>query len=148
MPAGTRTTITDPDRMPGTTTGSIPRGNAALRSPASAHAPEQPVLDVATSQTIIIRGIPNGYARAYQGLTRGGTYRTFRLRAGCLGFLTEDVLEEESQPRRRFLFRENILYQCEDLGHGVQVENLGELLDVLCVAGPCGERLHREEMFR
>ena len=65
-----------------------------------------------------------------------------------LGFLTEDVLEEESQPRRRFLFRENILYQCEDLGHGVQVENLGELLDVLCVAGPCGERLHREEMFR
>jgi hypothetical protein len=25
-----------------------------------------------------------------------------RLRAGCLGFLTEDVLEEEPQPRRRF----------------------------------------------
>ena len=46
----------------------------------------------------------------------------FRPRAGCLGVLTEDVFEEEPQPGRRFLFRENILYQCEDLGDGVQVE--------------------------
>jgi hypothetical protein len=42
------------------------RGNAALRSPASAAAPEQPVLDVRNQPTAIVGGVPNelgGYLR-------------------------------------------------------------------------------------
>lgn len=66
---------------------------------------------------------------------------------GWSAALAEDVLEEEPESGRRLLFREDVLYQCEDLGDCVQIEHFGELLDVLCVAGPRGERLHREEMF-
>ena len=40
--------------------GSIPQKEAALRSPASADAPEQPVLDVRNRQTLIVRGVPTG----------------------------------------------------------------------------------------
>ena len=56
-------------------------------------------------------------------------------------------LEEEPEPGRRLLSREDFLYQCEDLSDCVQIEHFGELLDVLCIAGSRGERLHREEMF-
>ena len=48
--------------------GSIRRGNAAFESPTGADAPEQPVLDVATSRIVIARGIPNGSARVIRGL--------------------------------------------------------------------------------
>lgn len=61
--------------------------------------------------------------------------------------LTENVLKEEPEPGWRLLFREDFTYQREDIGNGVQVKHLHELPDVLCVAGPRGERLHREEMF-
>jgi hypothetical protein len=54
----------------------------------------------------------------------------FRLRTGCLDALTEDVFEEEPEPGRRLIFREDVLYQCEDLGDCVQIEHFGELLDV------------------
>ena len=37
------------------------RGNAALRSPTSADAPEQPALDVRNQPTVIVRGVPGGY---------------------------------------------------------------------------------------
>ena len=62
--------------------------------------------------------------------------------------LTENVLKEEPEPGWRLLFREDFAYQREDIGNGVQVQHLRELPDVLCVAGPRGERLHREEIFR
>ena len=71
----------------------------------------------------------------------------FKPRAGWSDALAEDVLEEEPEPGRWLLFREDVLYHCEDLGDCVQIEHFGELLDVLSVAGPRGERLHREEMF-
>ncbi len=61
--------------------------------------------------------------------------------------LTENVLKEQPETGWRLLFREDIAYQCEDIGNGVQVKHLRELPDVLCVARPRGERLHREEMF-
>jgi hypothetical protein len=47
----------------------------------------------------------------------------------------KDVFEEEPEPGRRLLFREDVLHQCEDLGDCVQIEHFGEVLDVLCVAG-------------
>jgi hypothetical protein len=34
--------------------------------------------------------------------------------------LTEDVLKEKSEPGRWFLCREDVPYQCEDIGNGVQ----------------------------
>jgi hypothetical protein len=41
------------------------KGNAALKSPTSADAPERPVLDVRTSRAVTVCGVPNGgYARA------------------------------------------------------------------------------------
>ena len=49
---------------------------------------------------------------------------------------------------KRKLFRKDFADQREDNGNGVQVQRLCELPDVLCVAGPRGERLHREEMLR
>jgi len=61
--------------------------------------------------------------------------------------MTEDVFKEEPEPGWRFLFREDVSYQCENIGNRVQAEHLYELPDVLCVAGPRGERLHRQEMF-
>jgi hypothetical protein len=70
-----------------------------------------------------------------------------RGRAGHSVDLTENVLKEKPEPGRRLLFREDVLYQCEDIGNGVQFEHLYELSDVLRVAGPRSERLHSEEMF-
>src|ERR1700683_3402056 len=70
-----------------------------------------------------------------------------RGRAGHSVDLTENVLKEKPEPGRRLLFRADVLYECEDIGNGVQFEHLYELSDVLRVAGPRSERLHGEEMF-
>jgi hypothetical protein len=66
---------------------------------------------------------------------------------GALGVLTEDVFEEKGEPGWRFLFWEDLSYQCKDIGDRVQVEHLCELLDVLRVAGARGERFHGQEVF-
>jgi hypothetical protein len=73
------------------------------------------------------------------------SYRIVNIR---LLALAEDVFEKEPEPGWRLLLREDVLNQCENIGNGVQIQYLCELPDVLCVAGPRGERLHREEMFR
>jgi hypothetical protein len=61
--------------------------------------------------------------------------------------VTEDVLKKKAEPGGWFLFREDVLYECEDVGDAMQVEDFGELPDVLCVTGASGQRLHGKEMF-
>ena len=68
-------------------------------------------------------------------------------RTGHSVALTEDVLKEEPESGWWFLFREDLPYQCENIGDGVQVEHFCELPDVLRVARSSGECLHREQMF-
>lgn len=60
----------------------------------------------------------------------------------------EDVLKQEPEALRRFLFWEDLANRGEHVVYRVQVKYMDELSDVLRVAGPGCECFHREQVLR